>query len=172
MLVCRCHRVVLALGSNVTGAPRFSPDHCPKGKLEALRDDALKAGARRADLLRVAVASHTPLLAEASRRFGEALAGFRLPDRLPEGVRLLSGIDGDAVFDVSDGRRKLAVQISHTINWAACLDSCRAVHAETYLELGPGHALATMAHEALPQDRIHSLDDFHAPAGIVAWLQS
>ena len=143
------------------------------GKKEALkivRDEATKAGATEAILLRVAVAAHTPLLAEASRRFADALAGSHIADRLPDQVRLLSGVDGNAVFDVLDGAHKLAAQIGNTLQWAACLESCRAAGADTLLELGPGCALASMARRIVPEGRIRSVDDFRTPAGVLAWI--
>ena len=139
--------------------------------LKTLCAEALQAGAASATVLRVAVASHTPRLAEASRRFAEALAALRLPGRPPTGVRLLSGVDGDAVFDVPDGLGKLSAQISHPLQWAACLDACRAAGAETVLELGPGHALANMARPVLPQAEVRSVDDFRTPAGVLTWLK-
>ena len=142
-----------------------------KEALQAMRDAATAAGATGATLLRVAVASHTPLLAEASRRFGEVLARLDLPGLPPPGVRLLSGVDGDVVFDARAGSRKLAAQISHPLRWSACLDGCRAAGAETVLELGPGHALAGMARQVFPETQIRSVDDFRTPAGVVAWLQ-
>ncbi|MBE7158247.1 MAG: hypothetical protein INR62_07400 [Rhodospirillales bacterium] len=74
-----------------------------------------RAGATCATILKVAVASHTPLLAEASRRFGEVLAGLAQPGRVPGGRRLLSGVDGDPVFSVAEGATKLAAQISSTL---------------------------------------------------------
>lgn len=164
--LCRAHDAYIAI---INGQDSFIVG-AASNALKILHDEALKAGAVRATRLRVAVASHTPLLAEASHRFGEALAQLHLPNCLPDGVRLLSGLDGDAVFDVSQGAGKLAAQISHTFHWAACLESCRAAHAQTFLELGPGRALAHMACEALPQARIHSVDDFRGPVGLVAWL--
>ena len=138
--------------------------------LETLCAEALNAGAANATVLRVAVASHTPRLAEAGRHFAETLAALRLPGRPPAGVRLLSGVDGDAVFDVPAGLRKLSAQISQPLQWAACLDACRAAGAETVLELGPGHALANMARQALPQAEVRSVDDFRTPAGVLTWL--
>jgi hypothetical protein len=41
-------------------------------------------------------------------------------------VRLLSGIDGDLVRDIETGCDKLALQICTPVDWAACLESCRA----------------------------------------------
>ena len=142
-----------------------------KEALAIMHDEANAMGATGATILRVAVASHTPLLSEASRRFGEVLARLHLPKVPSPGVRLLSGVDGDVVFDVREGASKLATQISHTLHWSACLDGCRAAGAETVLELGPGHALAGMARQIFSGTQIRSVDDFRTPAGVVTWLQ-
>jgi [acyl-carrier-protein] S-malonyltransferase len=166
--LCRAHNAHIAI---VNGQNSFIVGGV-KDALNIIHDEAVKAGATRATTLRVAVASHTPLLADASRRYGDLLSHLRLPDRPPKGIRLLSGIDGETIFDIAEGREKLAAQISRTINWEACLDSCRAVAAETYLELGPGRALTNMARETLLQARIHSVEDFRSPAGLVAWLKA
>ena len=164
--MCRPHGAHLAI---VNGKDFFIVG----GKKEALQnvhDEAYAGGASCATMLRVAVASHTPLLTEASRRFGEALGRLSLPGRVLPGVRLLSGVDGEAVFDVQAGRRKLAAQISQTLHWAACLDSCHAAGATVVLELGPGHALARMASHVFPEAQVRSVEDFRCPAGVLAWI--
>jgi [acyl-carrier-protein] S-malonyltransferase len=71
--------------------------------LDAVVHDAQAAGAKRTTALPVAVPSHTPLLAEASSSFRQALDRAHMPAEVPFGVRLLSGIDGDTVFDVRAG---------------------------------------------------------------------
>jgi len=143
------------------------------GTREALKrvcDEALKAGATRARMLPVAVAAHTPFLAEASRQFGFALARAKPRPQVARGVRLLTGIDGEAVFDVREAVGKLAEQLSRTLNWAACLDACRAAGVKTVLELGPGGALANMAREVLPDAHVRSVEDFRTRDGVLAWL--
>lgn len=155
-------------------AIRNAPDSVVAGgrveALDRLCAAALAAGARRAVRLPVRTPSHTPLLAEATRRFREALsaAAFRRP--APGGPRLLSGLDGRAVFDAAAGVEALALQLSRTIDWAACLGACREYGAATVLELGPGHALASMARAAMPEARVHALEDFRSVEGALAWI--
>lgn len=165
--LCRSHSAHLAI---VNGKDFFVVGGA-KTSLENLRGEALQTGATNAKLLRVAVASHTPLLAEASRRFGEVLASVSWSNPLPSRTRLLSGVDGDAVLDLPEGRRKLAAQISQTLHWAACLDACQAAGAETFLELGPGQALAAMARQMSPRAQVRSVDDFRTPEGVSTWLK-
>ncbi len=136
--------------------------------LAALIDAAATAGAAKVGMLKVAIASHTPKLAEASTRFRRALS---VPTaRLPPRVRLISGIDGMAAQANAEGLDKLAAQISQTIQWAACLEACVEAGVDTVLELGPGNALAAMVGAAYPSLNARSVDDFRSLAGVETWL--
>jgi [acyl-carrier-protein] S-malonyltransferase len=142
----------------------------PRAGLEAACQEAAARGARRIVRLPVAVPSHTPLLSEATEQFRAVLrtASPRLPRA---GYRLLSGIDGDTIHDIETGIDKLARQISTTIDWAACLESCRSAGAEAALELGPGTALTHMAAALFPDGRARAVEEFRTLAGLRAWLQ-
>jgi [acyl-carrier-protein] S-malonyltransferase len=131
---------------------------------------ALAQGAARATLLPVAVASHTKLLAAASELFRQALAHAPIRPRLPPGMRLLSGIDGEAVFDVARGADKLARQIGQTVEWSACMDALRAAGIRKVIELGPGHALVSMIRETIPQVDAHSVSEFKSLDGLLRWV--
>jgi [acyl-carrier-protein] S-malonyltransferase len=139
--------------------------------LEAVAQDAQAAGAKHTTMLPVAVPSHTPLLAEASEEFRQALFKAQLPAHVPFGVRLLSGIDGDTVYDVHTGAEKLACQIEQTVDWAACMESCRAAGVSKVFELGPGDALARMMREVIPDVDVHSLSEFHSLSGFERWIE-
>ena len=139
--------------------------------LEAVAQDAQAAGAKHTTMLPVAVPSHTPLLAEASEEFRQALFNAQLPAHVPFGVRLLSGIDGDTVYDVHTGAEKLACQIEQTVDWAACMESCRAAGVAKVFELGPGDALARMMREVIPDGDVHSLSEFHSLSGFERWIE-
>jgi [acyl-carrier-protein] S-malonyltransferase len=137
--------------------------------LDALCRDAAARGATRTVVLPVSVPSHTPFLAGAVAPFEEALrAVVPRPPRF--GVRLLSGLDGNAVQDVDSGSAKLARQIASPIDWAACLDACRASGARLVLELGPGTALSRMAARVLPAGTARAVEDFRTIDGLRSWL--
>ena len=117
-------------------------------------------GAARAVRLAVNVASHTPRLAAASSDFRKILD--QTPTKLApdSNVRLFSGIDGSPVVNISAGLNKLAKQISHTVQWAHCLEGCVEAGASVFFELGPGRALNEMAAGAYPDISARSLEDF------------
>ena len=139
--------------------------------LVAVVADAEAAGATRATLLAVEVASHTPLLAAASERFGRDLAGARLAGHVPADMRLLSGIDGGAVFEVGAGAGKLARQIRQTVDWSACMETCRTSSVSKVVELGPGNALARLIQDAVPGIDAHSLSEFRTLDGFLRWVR-
>lgn len=160
-----CHLAIRnAPDSGVVGGRRDA--------LDALCSEASGSGAQRAVILPVQTPSHTPLLSAATDAFRDILAAAKQVRPPPGAPRLISGLDGGAVFRVEEGLEKLAVQISRTIDWAACLEACGEYGADRVLELGPGHALATMARLAVPEARVHALEEFRSISGVIDWLSS
>ncbi|MET3650559.1 malonate decarboxylase subunit epsilon [Dyella japonica] len=141
-----------------------------KVALDMIAQEAAKCGALRVSSIPVKVPSHTYLLADASSAFGGALADIRLQTGRQPRARLFSGIDGDPVLDASRDLNKLALQISHPIQWDKCLAGCVEAGATVFLELGPGRALAEMAAGAYPEIPARSLDDFRSIRGVLDWL--
>jgi [acyl-carrier-protein] S-malonyltransferase len=153
--------IILAGDSCIVGGER--------NVLTNVCNEAQQAGAVRVCPIPVAVASHTPLLQQASEDFAQYLSGLQ-PAPAAFQRRLLSGIDGDFVTDGANGLRKLAAQLSSPIDWAACLTACREAGVDTVLELGPGRTLANNARETLPGARVRSFDEFHGLVGVQDWL--
>ena len=164
--ICQRHGCSIA----IVNAPDQMLVGGTRASLAAVIHDAMAARAEHTTMLPVAVASHTPLLAAASAAFHKDLAAAAIRTDLPPGIRLLSGIDGTAVFDVLDGEGKLARQIQQTVDWAACMDSCRSLDITKFIELGPGSALANMIREVMPDADCHSLSEFHSLDGFVHWV--
>ena len=165
--ICKAHGAYVAI---VNGEDQLLVGGT-RNSLDAVIHDAQAAGAEHTTILPVAIASHTPLLANASDQFRQALTRAHLPAEMPVDVRLLSGIDGAAVFDVQAGADKLARQIKQTVDWRACMQSCRAAGATKVVELGPGNALARLMHEFMPDGDVHSLSEFHSLSGFEHWVQ-
>lgn len=138
--------------------------------LSKIAADARAMHAARLVDLPVEVASHTKRLAEASAVFRETLRSASVAFPPAAGARILSGIDGAPVVSAEAGLDKLAAQISQTVQWANCLQGCLEAGATTFLELGPGHALAAMVAGLWPDLPARSLDDFRSLQGVRAWL--
>ena len=165
--LCRDHGAEIAI---VNGADHFVLG-VPAAMLAALRQALAAARPSVLRVLPVAVASHTSGLRAASIGFRDELRAINAAPSLPAGVRLLSGLDGEPVLSLPRGQDRLAEAISHSLDWSACLDAVRESRARTILELGPGTALAAMARAAIPEARIHSIDDFRSLDGAADWLK-
>jgi [acyl-carrier-protein] S-malonyltransferase len=140
--------------------------------LDAMADEAKKMGAARIVRVAVNVASHTQRLAAASVEFRKVLDQTPMKRTPDAHVRLFSGIDGSPVVDITAGLDKLANQISHTVQWAACLEGCVEAGASALFELGPGRALNEMVTSAYPDIPVRGLEDFRTLQGARAWLDS
>ena len=164
--LCRTHQCHIAIVN--------APDQILVGgvrrSLEDVVTQANAQGAQHAAMLPVAVASHTPLLQRASERFRHALASAHAAGEIPSGVRLLSGVDGGAVFAVTAGLDKLALQIRQTVDWAACMDACRSAGVAKIIELGPGNALVRLMQGVMPESKIHGLSEFRSLSGLKQWM--
>lgn len=130
---------------------------------------ALAAGAVRADLLAVKIASHTTHLATAVAPLRAALATEILAEPIA-GRLLLAGGDGERVVAVATAVEKLAAQVATPVDWATTLDVLSESGVDRALDLGPGHALAEMARAALPDVQSYAADAFRSVAGIRKWL--
>lgn len=167
--LCRTHGLDVAI---VNG-----PAHVIVGghlaDIDAALSEAVGQGASRAARLPIAVASHTPALRRASEQFAALLRErVRADEPVPRDVRLISGIDGAPVRDVSEGLAKLAAQVSTTINWAGCMETCRAARPVRVLELGPGDALARMMIEVAPEIPARSVSAFRTVQGVRRWMET
>jgi len=141
-----------------------------RGALNAIAASARATHAARVVDLPVEVASHTERLAEASAAFREVLRSAQATFPPVAGARILSGIDGATVVSAEIGLDKLAAQISQTVQWANCLESCFEAGATTFLELGPGQALSKMVADMEPGFPARSLDDFRSLQGVRGWI--
>jgi [acyl-carrier-protein] S-malonyltransferase len=142
-----------------------------RAALQSIADEARAMRATRIVDLPVEVASHTRRLTAASAAFRDSL--HQVPARFPprSGTRILSGVDGSSVLALEVGLDKLAAQISQTVQWATCLQSCIEAGATSFLELGPGHALSSMTANAWHDVPSRSFDDFRSLQGVRAWLE-
>lgn len=139
--------------------------------LDLAVDLALKAGAATARCLKVAVPSHTPLLEAAVAPLQQTLLAMH-PASPGAGVRLISGLDGEPVFCIQEGAERLAKQVGSMVRWDACMQACVETGSQYVLELGPGTALARMAHNSiLAGTNVRAMEDFHSLSGLLSWLK-
>lgn len=108
---------------------------------------ALIAGARRALILTIPLAAHSPLMGEAGAEFG------RLIDELtiePPALPILANGSGSPVSGVAELRAELANHLLRPVDWAATMATMAAIGIRTVAELGPGRVLASLAAKHVP----------------------
>jgi len=108
---------------------------------------AIAAGARRALILTIPLAAHTPLMAAAAAAFRKVVD--RLPIKAPS-IPILANASGEALRTVAALQDELRLQMLRQVDWARTMVSMRAMKIKTVVELGPGRVLASLAAKHIP----------------------
>ena len=108
---------------------------------------ATEAGARRALILTIPLAAHTPLMEAAAAAFRKVVD--RLPLSAPS-IPVLANASGEALRTVAALRDELRSQMLRQVDWARTMVSMRAMKVRTVVELGPGRVLASLAAKHIP----------------------
>jgi [acyl-carrier-protein] S-malonyltransferase len=120
------------------------------GEIAAVQDAerlALAAGARRALILTIPLAAHTPLMAAAAAAFRKLVD--KLPLKAPS-IPILANASGEALRTVASLQEELRLQMLRQVDWAKTMVSMRAMKVKTVVELGPGRVLASLAAKHIP----------------------
>jgi len=108
---------------------------------------ALAAGARRALILTIPLAAHTPLMEAAAAAFRRAVD--KLPLKAPS-IPILANASGEALRTVTALQEELRLQMLRQVDWARTMVSMRTMEVRTVVELGPGRVLASLAAKHIP----------------------
>jgi len=102
------------------------------------------AGAKRVIPLKVSGAFHSPLMAPAAQRLGEALAASPLRD---PAFPVVANASAEPVRDAAGARRGLAEQLTSPVRWVESVQVLRGLAGEgaTFVEVGPGAVLTGLA---------------------------
>jgi [acyl-carrier-protein] S-malonyltransferase len=132
------------------------------GALERLAPVAKELGARSVVPLRVGGAFHSPLMAPAADAFGPYLAAAPLRD---PAVPLVANATAEVVTRGEELRRLLARQLTGRVRWAESVRRMAAAGVDTFVEVGPGAALAGLVRRTVPGARVLCAGD---AAGVAA----
>jgi [acyl-carrier-protein] S-malonyltransferase len=136
--------------------------------LDRIWERCERVGAKLTDL-RVGIASHTPLLAAATDDFRITLEASTLRAST---TPVIAGVDAGLVTTRDRAIATLSAQISHTVEWAQCLDTLHERGCRVFVELGPGRALSRMLRERFDDVEARSVDEFREMNGVVRWAKS
>jgi [acyl-carrier-protein] S-malonyltransferase len=120
------------------------------GETEAVQEAeqlALAAGARRALILTIPLAAHTPLMAAAAAAFRKAVD--LLPLKAPS-FPILANASGETLRTAAGLRDELRLQMLRQVDWAQTMVSMQTMKVRTVVELGPGRVLASLAAKYIP----------------------
>jgi len=134
-----------------------------RAAIEAAADIAKELGAKRALVLPVSVAAHSPLMTEAAKGMRATLAGveFREPT-----AALLANADARAILDGEGARAELVEHLTAGVDWVSAVQRMTEDGVDTFLEVGPGKVLTNLIKRIAPEATAIALDDVLAGDGI------
>jgi [acyl-carrier-protein] S-malonyltransferase len=127
-----------------------------RAAIQAAAEIAKELGAKRALVLPVSVAAHSPLMAEAAAGMRGVLEGvdFREPT-----AALLANADARVLLDGDSARAELVEHLTKGVDWVAAVEKMSADGVETFLEVGPGRVLTNLIKRIAPDATAIALDD-------------
>jgi [acyl-carrier-protein] S-malonyltransferase len=117
---------------------------------------AKEAGAKRAVMLEVGGAFHSPLMATATAGMAECLDSLDIKDANPP---VVANVTARPVTRASEIRRLLVEQITSPVRWRDTMAFFVAEGATAVVEIGPGKVLAGLAKRDMPGVNIYNIDN-------------
>jgi len=118
-----------------------------KDELEEAVRLAKEMGARKAVMLKVSAAFHSPLMKEAAAEFEKVLDGVRFNSpRVP----VIPNALGKPTSDVEVIRENLKKQLLSPVLFVDTLNSARELGVTEFIEIGPGKVLCGLVRKTLP----------------------
>jgi [acyl-carrier-protein] S-malonyltransferase len=147
------HGMFVVANRNSPGQVVVSGD---RRAVEAGAETAKQLGAKRAIVLPVSVAAHSPLMAEAAEGMRETLAGIAFED---PATTLLANADATPITTGEAARAELVDHLTAGVDWVAAIDRMTASGVTTFVEVGPGKVLSGLIKRIAPEAEIVSADD-------------
>ncbi|HEY0443512.1 MAG TPA: ACP S-malonyltransferase [Candidatus Limnocylindrales bacterium] len=124
--------------------------------IEAAAEIAKRLGARKAIVLPVSVAAHSPLMAAAADGMREVLRDVRFVDPVPP---LLANADAHELATGDACRAELVEHLTTGVDWIAAIEHMAAAGVTTFIEVGPGRVLTGLIKRIAPTADAIPLDD-------------
>lgn len=128
------------------------------GNPEAVKLAGDKAKEKGAKVIPLAVggAFHSPLMAAAAKQFEDELKRWELKEaRFP----IVQNVDGLPSRKGDELKDKLARQMPSAVRWTATIKYMLAQGVDTFIEIGPGRALAGIVKKIERQSRVYNVAD-------------
>jgi [acyl-carrier-protein] S-malonyltransferase len=145
--------VFVVANRNAPGQVVVSGD---RSAIETGAELARSLGAKRAIVLPVSVAAHSPLMAEAADGMRAALVGVEFRDPTSP---LLANADARTVATAEACRTELVEHLTTGVDWIRIVERMAASGVDTFVEVGPGRVLSGLLKRIVPDAEIISADD-------------
>ena len=129
--------------------------------VEGAAEKARELGAKRALVLMVSVAAHSPLMALAAERMRVTLADVTFAD---PSAPLLANADARLLDDGEACRAELVEHLTRGVDWIAAVQRMSAAGVTQFIEIGPGKVLTGLIRRIAPEAEGSALDDQSAVA--------
>ena len=127
-----------------------------RAAIDAGAELARSMGAKRAIVLPVSVAAHSPLMAEAADGMRRALADVEFHDPEPQ---LLANADGHPLTTAENCRAELVEHLTAGVDWVRIVERMTAAGVTTFVEVGPGRVLTGLIKRIAPTAELIPADD-------------
>jgi [acyl-carrier-protein] S-malonyltransferase len=127
-----------------------------RAAIDAGAEIAKELGAKRAIVLPVSVAAHSPLMTEAADGMREALATVTFHD---PSATLLANADGRPITTADGARAELVEHLTAGVDWVGAVGRMTTAGVTTFVEVGPGKVLTGLVKRIAPDAEIVPADD-------------
>ena len=124
--------------------------------IDAAAEIAKTLGAKRAIVLPVSVAAHSPLMAQAADAMRGILAGVDFHDPT---VPLLANADARPITTADGARAELIEHLTAGVDWVRAVQGMTAAGVDTFVEVGPGKVLTNLIKRINPAVSAIALED-------------
>jgi [acyl-carrier-protein] S-malonyltransferase len=147
------HGVFVVANRNAPGQVVVSGE---RPAIEAGAELSRTLGAKRAIVLPVSVAAHSPLMAEAADAMRSILDGVDFHDPSPA---LLANADARPITTAAEARAELVEHLTAGVDWIAAIERMAATGVRTFVEIGPGKVLTGLIKRIAPDAELIPADD-------------
>jgi [acyl-carrier-protein] S-malonyltransferase len=131
-----------------------------RAAIDAAAEIAKELGARKAIVLPVSVAAHSPLMAQAADGMRRVLADVEFRDPV---VPLLANADARPITTAEGARAELVEHLTAGVDWVAAVERMTQAGVTTFIEVGPGRVLTGLVKRIAPDAEALPLDDPASP---------
>jgi [acyl-carrier-protein] S-malonyltransferase len=131
-----------------------------RAAVEGAAEKARELGAKRALVLMVSVAAHSPLMSLAAERMQAILADVTFND---PSAPLLANSDARRLETGEACRAELVEHLTRGVDWIAAVETMTPAGVSQFVEVGPGKVLTGLIKRIAPDAEAYALDEQSAP---------